>query len=94
MPRDVGVVLVCAFDPVAELGNASGLLALSTELAARLIAERRVEATADHASEPLRYVRGSRAYAAARQALRDARAGVMPHRGPGRPRKIPRLEEG
>ena len=70
-------VIVFAFDPVAELDDATGLLVLSAELAGRLIAEHRAEPTAPHLGHPMRFVVGSHAYTAARQALRDARDGTV-----------------
>jgi hypothetical protein len=96
MPADgARLVLVCAFDPVAELGNQSGILALPTELAGRLIAEHRVEAASAHSTEALRFVPGSSAFEAARQALRDARGLDSTPAAPAalRPaRKVARLE--
>jgi hypothetical protein len=81
-------VIVYAFDPVAELRDAMGLLVLSAELAGRLVAEHRVEVVGDHINAPLRFVAGSAANVAARDALRAARA------GPGtRARKVARLEQ-
>jgi hypothetical protein len=66
-------VIVFAFDPIDELGDAHGLLVLSAELAGRLIAEHRAEATAPHIASPMRFVVGSAAHDAAREALRAAR---------------------
>lgn len=86
-------VLVYAFDPVEELGGASGLLGLPAQTARRLIAEHRVEEVAPHVADALRFVAGSPAHEAARQALRDARGeargeALVVKRGPGRPRKV------
>lgn len=85
-----GVLIVYAFDPVGELGDALGILVLPAELAARLVAERRVELMREHAGEALRYVSGSLAHEAARQALRMARAQAAPTAT--RARKAARLE--
>lgn len=85
-----GVLIVYAFDPLDELEHARGILALPAELAGRLIAEHRVEAMAEHAGEALRYVAGSSAHEAARQALRLARAKATPTAS--RTRKLARLE--
>lgn len=82
-------VIVYAFDPVDELDGALGLLVLSADLAGRLIGEHRVEAVGAHVHAPLRFVTGSAANVAARQALRDAREAV---RAPTRARKVARLE--
>lgn len=84
-------VIVYAFDPVEELDHARGLLVLSAELAGRLAAEHRVEVVGEHIHASLRFVEGSAAHAAAREALRAARAARTPTPGV-RPRKVARLE--
>jgi hypothetical protein len=82
-------VIVFAFEPVAELGGAHGLLVLSAELGGRLIAEHRAEAVGGHIGSPMRFVPGSRAHAAAAVALREAREATAAR---PRSRKIARLE--
>lgn len=67
-------VLLFAFDPVDELDGHEGLLTAEAPLAELLIAEHRAERIEDHATVSMRYVRGSDAHAAARDALRAARA--------------------
>lgn len=72
------LVLVFAFDPVLELGGQMGILCLPRAQADRLVAEHLLEETAPHVSIPMRYVPGSPAFAAAREALRQAREGAAP----------------
>ena len=67
------VVVVFAFDPVAELAGRSGVLVVSRELAERLICEHRAEDLESHRGESMRYVAGSVANIAAAAALREAR---------------------
>ncbi len=85
-----GVEIVYAFDPLVELSGATGILALSAELAGRLIAEHRAESVRLHACEPLRYVAGSRANEAARLALRAMRGDKAA--GAARSRRVAKLE--
>jgi hypothetical protein len=71
----MSAVLVFAFDPVPEFGNRVGIIACDDEaVAARLLAAHRVERMDQHACEPLRYVAGSPAHAAACAQLRAALA--------------------
>jgi hypothetical protein len=84
----MSLVLVFAFDPVPELEERAGLLPCAPELAARLVAEHRVEALEPHRSaEHLRYVAGSPAWAAARAALRQAAASAAPTAAAARRRR-------
>lgn len=67
------LVFVFAFDPLEELDEREGLVSVQEVLAERLIAERRAERVADHVMDAGRFVPGSPAYLAARDALRAAR---------------------
>ena len=73
-----GVTIVYAFDPVEELENRSGLLPVPTEQAERLVAEHRVERVSEHTNSSMRYVAGTNANEAARDALRAARGEAAP----------------
>jgi hypothetical protein len=82
------LVIVFAFDPVAELDDRTGLLPCASDLAERLIAEHRVERPGVHVHEALRYMRGSLAHAAARDELRRARSAIPePGADPPSPRR-------
>jgi hypothetical protein len=85
------ITAVFAFDPVDELAGEQGVLMLNPVLAARLVAEHRVELVEPHLAHALRFVAGSPAHEHARQALRDARASAAPT--PARARKIAKLEQ-
>lgn len=74
-------VIVCAFDPVAELGGRQGVFTVPAPLAQRLIREHRVEAVVGRVSDELRFVPGSAAFLAAGRALREAREGDAPPSG-------------
>jgi hypothetical protein len=78
-------VVVYAFDPLAD--GAVGMLVVSADRAARLVAEHRVELVGEHIHAPLRFVVGSAANVDARDALRRARASLP------RPRKVARVEQ-
>jgi hypothetical protein len=73
-------VVVFAFDPVPELGERTGILVCTAELAYQLVSEHRAERMGEHANDGLRYVAGSTAHAAAREALRCAKLGLNPPR--------------
>ena len=70
------ILIICAFDPVDELDGKAGVFAVDAELAGRLVAEHRVELVRDYASDSMRFVPGSEAYIAAREALRHRRSNV------------------
>lgn len=67
-----GIVIVYAYDPVEALG--AGVLVLDAEVGGRLVAEHRAELIETHRHEPMRFVAGSAANLAARDALRAARS--------------------
>jgi len=68
------MTIVFAFDPVPELEDRVGFMSCTPEVAARLVDAHRVETMdARRATDGLRYVAGSAAWSAARDALRAAR---------------------
>jgi hypothetical protein len=66
------VVLVYAFEPLPELDGRSGVIALDAADADTLVAALRVERIEPHCNEAMRYVEGSDANRAARDALHAA----------------------
>ena len=67
------VVLVYAFESLDELDGRSGVIAMDDGDAEVLVAAHRVELIEPHCREAMRYVEGSAANMAARQALAHAR---------------------
>jgi len=84
-----GIVIICAFDPVDELEGRSGVLGVEAELGGRLIAEHRAELVETYRSDSMRFVAGSTAFNAARDALRARRDDST---APRRVRKTAKLE--
>jgi len=80
-------VLIFAFDPIEELGGRAGVLAVEPALAETILAERRAERIEDHATLSMRYISGSPEHAAARDALRAARAELIAEASPPAPRR-------
>ena len=70
-------IVIFAFDPVDELEGRVGVIATEPEVGQRLVDEHRAEFIDAHRNESLRFVAGSPAYLAARDALRAARDRVV-----------------
>jgi len=69
-------VIVFAFDPVDELEGRVGVIAAEPDLAQRLVTEHRAELVEPYCNDTMRFVAGSAAFVAARDALRAARGRV------------------